>query len=484
MKKWYAAIIIAFLLPIYALFFYSAFDTDATVSDDEQRELATMPALSLRSVLSGDFGAGFETYYADTFPFREKLLNSSRWINGLYAIHFGGESSILIDPDKDWEHGGSLIDFDETTAQTTAPVSTPTTPPETTPSGTSDVTAPTETTPTVTTPATTLMTSWVEVTHPNPGAPSSDDEVSDAGAILMIGNAAMEHYYGVDSSLEFYADSINKLNKALPDVQVYAMFCPTSIEFNAPAKYQAGIRSQLRAMNYAYSHLDVGIAPVDTWSSLYAHRDEYIYFRTDHHWTQRGAYYGYRAFCQAAGLTPQELSEYQTGSVADFVGTMYSYTKKYPQSEKLLNNPDTVEYFMPLNPSVMTVYRDATLTNGSQRTVIADPAYMAKQKKSVKYMMFIWGDNPVSHIVSDTVRNGRVLIVTKESYGNALVPFLTDHFEEIYVIDPREFNGTNKPSLNIVDFAKEHGATDFLCVNYAFSAQPSFMKIFNRMLPE
>ena len=74
MKKWYAAIIIAFLLPIYALFFYSAFDTDATVSDDEQRELATMPALSLRSVLSGDFGAGFETYYADTFPFREKLL--------------------------------------------------------------------------------------------------------------------------------------------------------------------------------------------------------------------------------------------------------------------------------------------------------------------------------------------------------------------------------------------------------------------------
>ena len=163
---------------------------------------------------------------------------------------------------------------------------------------------------------------------------------------------------------------------------------------------------------------------------------------------------------------------------------MYSYTKKYPQSEKLLNNPDTVEYFMPLNPSVMTVYRDATLTNGSQRTVIADPAYMAKQKKSVKYMMFIWGDNPVSHIVSDTVRNGRVLIVTKESYANALVPFLTDHFEEIYVIDPREFNGTNKPSLNIVDFAKEHGATDFLCVNYAFSAQPSFMKIFNRMLPE
>ena len=71
--------------------------------------------------------------------------------------------------------------------------------------------------------------------------------------------------------------------------------------------------------------------------------------------------------------------------------------------------------------------------------------------------MCIRDSNPVTHIVSETVKNGRVLLVTKESYGNALVPFLTDHFEEIYVIDPRSFNGDGEPTLNVVDFAKEHG---------------------------
>ena len=463
MKKWYAAIIIAFLLPIYALFFYSAFDTDATVSDDEQRELATMPALSLRSVLSGDFGSGFETYYADTFPFREKLLNSSRWINGLYAIHFGGESSILIDPDKDWEHGGSLIDFDETTAQTTAPVSTPTTPPETTPSGTSDVTAPTETTPTVTTPATTLMTSWVEVTHPNPESPSSGDEVSDAGAILMIGNAAMEHYYGVDSSLEFYADSINKLNKALPDVQVYAMFCPTSIEFNAPAKYQAGIRSQLRAMNYAYSHLDVGIAPVDTWSSLYAHRDEYIYFRTDHHWTQLGAYYAYTAFCEAAGFDAVPLEQFQTGRYDTFLGSMYTFTKGYPQSDVLKQHPDYLDYYRPIADTQARYYADGSLENGTPVSVVYT---QLDESVSNKYLCFIGGDTPVCIVESDVP--GPTCIVLKESYGNAFVPFLTSHYGRIIVIDPREFNRDGKPTLNLTEFAADQGVDDLIVINYPY----------------
>lgn len=487
MKKWYAVIIITFLLPIYALFFYSVFDVDATVSENEQRVLETMPELSLRSVLSGDFESGFEVYYSDTFPFRENLLQASRFVNGLYAISFGGESSILIDHKEEWNGGSTLIDFSQTGQTSVSSVVTTPVPTESsTSSASSDSTAPTEPTPTETTPPATMMTSWVEVTKPDTQESSSsgEDTPSDVGAILMIGNAAMEYYYGVDSSLEYYADSINSLNACLPNVQVYAMFCPTSIEFNAPAKYQAGIRSQLRAMNYAYSKLDLGIVPVNTWSALYEHRDEYLYFRTDHHWTQRGAYYGYRAFCEAAGLTPNELSDYETGFVDGFVGTMYSFTAKYAQSERLLNNPDSVEYFMPLNSATLTAYPDATMTGGVTRSVIASPSYAAKLNRSSKYLMFLWGDTPLVHIVSDTVKNGRVLIVIKESYGNALVPFLTDHFEEIYAIDPREFNGDGEPTLNIVDFAKEHGATDFLFVNYAFSAQPSFMKLFNQMLPD
>ncbi len=505
MKKWFAAIIFTFLAPIFALFFIAMLDTDATRSEDENRALADFPAFSLSALADGKFTADFETYYADTFPFRESLLGSSRTINSFYTLSFGGdENTLLVDTDKNWDQGGSLIDFTDPSLSSTAVTSATTAPKTTEPTVTTtesaaqttpDVTAATDdttsvttaaTTPEPTTPATTttLMTSWEEYAHPNPDEVPSTGEASDTGAILMVGNAGMEHYYGVDSSLEYYANALNKVQTLLPNVRVHAMFCPTSIEFNAPAKYQAGTRSQLRAMNYAYSQLDVGIVAVNTWAKLYEHRDEYIYFRTDHHWTQRGAYYAYTAFCEAAGFVPHALEEYETGTVADFVGTMYTYTKKYPQSQRLLDNPDTVEYFMPINPSTMTIYRDATLTGGVTRSVIASPDYMAGLGKSAKYMMFIWGDNPVSHIVSETVDNDRVLIVTKESYGNALVPFLTDHFEEIYVIDPRNFNGSGEPTIDLVEFANRVGATDFLAINYAFSATPNFMKIFNQMLPE
>lgn len=287
----------------------------------------------------------------------------------------------------------------------------------------------------------------------------------DLGNVLVIGNSAMEHYYGVDSVLKSYADTVSSIKAQLPDVNVYAMFCPSAIEFCAPAKYQVGTRSQQRAMNVIYDALQNGAIGVDTWSELNQHATEYLYFRTDHHWTQRGAYYAYVAFCKTAGIEPHDLSEYETGLVENFVGTMSIYAKDY--ANRFYENPDAVEYFRPINSSSMTVYSSAELTNGSARSVVASQESADKMARGNKYSMFLAGDNPITHIVSDTIQNGRVCIVTKESYGNALVPFLTDHFEEIYVIDPRNFNTNGKPSLNLIDFAKEHGATDIICVNAA-----------------
>ena len=290
-------------------------------------------------------------------------------------------------------------------------------------------------------------------------------KVIDTGAVLVIGNAAMEHYYGVDKVLKSYANTVSTIKAQLPSVNVYAIFCPSAVEFCAPSKYQAGTRSQQRAMNVIYENLQNGAIGVDVWSELNAHADEYLYFRTDHHWTQRGAYYGYVAFCKAAGLVPHEMSEYETGVVKNFVGTMSMYAKDY--ADRFYNNPDYVEYFRPLNPSAMTVYTSPKMTNGSTRSVMASQEAADQMARYAKYSMFISGDNPISHIVSETVKNGRIAIVTKESYGNAVVPFLTDHFEEIYVIDPRQFNANGKPSLNLISFATQVGATDVICINAA-----------------
>jgi hypothetical protein len=479
-KKWYIAICAAFLIPLYALFFISIVDTDATRSESENRMLAAMPDFSFDTLWNGKYSEGFENYFSDTFPFREKLLGASKLINSFYTISLGNTAFIPVDKDNDWDNGQSIIDeIDDPWYTTSSETTTGTSSSETSESTTQGTTA-TETTPPV--------TSWVNYEHPGGTEPPNysevpiDDVPLDYGSILIVGNAAMEHYYGVDSSLVYYANAVSRVKQLMPEVNVFAMFCPTSIEFNAPPKYLSGIRSQLRAMNTAYSALS-GVVPVNVWAELYEHRNEYVYFRTDHHWTQRGAYYGYVAFCKAAGIKYHDLSEYQTYTVPGFLGSMYTFTKKYPQSSVLKNNPDDVEVFLPVSPSTMKIYRGITLSEVREYPLILSEASAQKLSASAKYMMFIGGDNPIAHIVNNSVKNGRVLIVTKESYGNALVPFLTDHFEEIYVIDPREFNGENEPKLNLVDFANEHGATDILCVNYAFSATPNFMKIFNQMLP-
>ena len=223
-------------------------------------------------------------------------------------------------------------------------------------------------------------------------------------------------------------------------------------------------------MNFWYSQMAEGVNTVDTWTELNDHKNEYMYFRTDHHWTQRGAYYAYTAFAKAAGFVPHQISEYTQGKTNGFLGYLYTVTK----SSVLKNNPDYVEYFMPKNKSTMTVYKTPALINGVKYPVISSP--------KASYQMFLAGDQPLCHIVSDTVKNGKTLLVTKDSFGNALVPFLTDHFEQIYVIDQREFNTSEAPTLKIVDFAKKHGVTDILCQASAFNSVNG-NTIFKKLLP-
>ena len=97
--------------------------------------------------------------------------------------------------------------------------------------------------------------------------------------------------------------------------------------------------------------MDDSVVTVDAYSELRKHTDRYIFFRTDHHWTQLGAYYAYTAFCQSTGLEPVPIEDFETGSFEGFVGSMYTYTSKYPQSSILRDNPDTLYYYVPKTES-------------------------------------------------------------------------------------------------------------------------------------
>jgi len=278
--------------------------------------------------------------------------------------------------------------------------------------------------------------------------------------------------------IESYADAVGRLADAMGSgVRTISLVTPNGGEFYSPQSMHTGIHSQKAMIEHCYASMDAGIVTVDAYSGLREHADEYIYFRTDHHWTQLGAYYAYQKFCEAAGFEAVALDRFQTGVYENFVGSMYTFTKGYPQSETLYNNPDTLTYYLPIYETHAKYYADASLQNGVAVSVVYT---QLPESTTNKYLCYIGGDTPVC--VIESAAEGGTCMVLKESYGNAFVPFLTSHYSKIIVIDPREFNRDGKPSLDLASFAAEQGIDDLIVINYPYMINnTSYIAWLNRL---
>ncbi len=327
-------------------------------------------------------------------------------------------------------------------------------------------------TTTETTESTTEKPTETEVTT----ADIPDVEYNIQNSIIIQGTRAMEMYGISEGALKSYADIISTLAERCPDVRVYSLIAPTQVEFYGPENYRTGNRSQKKGIQMAYDFMSDKVIKVDAWSSLAQHTDEYLYFRTDHHWTARGAYYAYLAFAAQAGIdNPRPLDKYESGSVDGFVGTMYGFSGK---AQVLQDNPDTIEYFMPLNNAkgeILGVNGDGTLSGNNYSLTIVNP-------NAGNYAgTFIQGDQALEKIVTDN-KNGRKILLIKESYGNCFAPFLTESFEEIYVLDPRK-DGVNQMSLP--SFIKEMGITDVIALNYSLAtSNPTIKNSFSKIVSQ
>lgn len=296
-------------------------------------------------------------------------------------------------------------------------------------------------------------------------------EYSLNGYIVVTGDAAMEMYSIASTKLKEYAASANNLASKIPSSKVYVMLAPTRMEFYGPEEYRTGSHSQQMGISTAYLALNPEVTGVDAYSEIARHTDEYEYFRTDHHWTARGAYYAYKAFCESAGLPCTPLDSFQSGKLDDFVGSMYRYT----QSENLKKNPDYVEYFLPRYDVSAESFSTADMTDGKPLRVISTNI----TDESSKYLTFIQGDKPLIKMVSSCGSGKKVLLI-KESYGNALAPFLLDTFSEVYVLDPRQ---ESIQGMNIPSFVENNGIDTVLFCNYTMVPSNSkYMNALNAMI--
>lgn len=284
----------------------------------------------------------------------------------------------------------------------------------------------------------------------------------DTGTVV-VGDAGFEIYNYVSSAADRYAKTINKLTKTLDSaVQVYDMIAPTSMGITYPdnkRKYMNS-SSQETALKNIEKKLSGRECFVPLYQELMAHRREYIYFRTDHHWTQLGAYYAYEAFCRKKGMTPNPLSAYRKKEYPGFRGSFYRDSR---QNKNL--KTDTLEVYYPISRQVSLEYTSAEGKKGTA-PLIAD---VREYGESMKYLAYIAGDNSYTVIKNKNKHDGTSCILVKESYGNAFVPYLVDHYETIYVIDYRYWEG------KLSSFVKKKRAKEVIILNNISMTRNSYL---------
>lgn len=294
--------------------------------------------------------------------------------------------------------------------------------------------------------------SSIEVSLPDPA------EVTMNNGIMVVGDdenvRAMEIYGGgMEYGLK-YAEYLNKYKEQLgANINVYNMCCPTACAYYTPRNYQNQVADTKSHIDNISKNLN-GVLNVDAYSALAQHTDEYIYSRTDHHWQPLGAYYAAQEFANAAGVNFSELNDqnYETKVKEGFTGTLYGFC----QNELLKKYPDTFTYYEPKS-EYQTTYYSTSFTN-PQKSVL----FFENAQSINTYSTFLGKDEEIAQIDS-SAGNSRTLVIFKDSFGNALVPFLINSFEHIYVCDIRYFN------LNAIDFINQVGATDVLFAVSMFS---------------
>lgn len=185
-------------------------------------------------------------------------------------------------------------------------------------------------------------------------------------------------------------------------------------------------------------------AVVDIYDALAAHAGEAVYYRTDHHWTSLGAYYGYTGLATALGYTPVPLNDYtETVRSTEFYGTVFS------SSGVRWVRPDTISTYVPDDGITVASHTYDNKGNPVEEPrQLYDTSFLSVKDK---YSMFLGGNQPLGVVKNANNPDGPRLLIIRDSYADSLVPFLTPHFSEIHLLDLRYYK------LSIADYIAQNG---------------------------
>ncbi len=272
------------------------------------------------------------------------------------------------------------------------------------------------------------------------------------GSLYLNGDSAYELFYFSEKAVRAHASLLNTVQAMFPKVKLSAMIVPNSFGVILDPKVQEKLASSGmdQAIAYSYSLMDKRVNTVNVFDALSVHKKEYIYFRTDHHWTQLGAYYAYQEYCKSMGYSTKPLSDYQKLDFPEFYGTFYFFMNR---PESLKGHPDQVTAYQR---SMNTMQYTDSKGNLQEGKLINDASQMLPGNK---YNCFMLGDHGYVEIHNEGAPRKKSILVLKDSYGNAFVPLLAQDYRDVYVVDYRHYQG------NASSLIQEKGIEEILFLN-------------------
>ncbi len=403
--------------------------------------------------LSGDYTSAISLWYSDTFPYRDDLITLNGKLKGFFGLKTQTVSS-----------GGSADNI-ETGGDFTW-----------TPKPPAEIDPDPETDPT---PAPNPDSDADTDVNTDPGAdtePETDPPVVDESEVisgyLVDGITGYQLYYFNEKNAHRYAQAVVQAALDLEGrAQVYSMITPMSYAYGISdeTRDDLGVSDCKAAIDWYYYALEqygisagltTPVVTVDVYSALEKHKDEYIFFRTDHHWTALGAYYASRTFLDLVDKDYPTLEDgYTHCEITGFTGTLANKTQG--ETSALINNPDTLYTYVPnsVNTVTITTKPDENGVTSILEKPIVNPDQNAYHRTQ-KYFCFMGGDYPYYEIHNETVTDGSAILIIKDSFGNAFTPMLVDSYEYIYVADHRWFR-----AMSLSDMVETYGIDTVLFIN-------------------
>ena len=277
--------------------------------------------------------------------------------------------------------------------------------------------------------------------------------VLKARAELLLGKREFNDIYYCDDTLISKVETPDSdlLEKNLSYIERLKSKTSANVTFGMIPSAAEIWKEKLPAGAYSWDQTYLLVqSDVDFHSILKDHSDEQIFYRTDHHWTTLGAFYGANALLESLGREPLKESDF-TKEIAsnDFYGTLYS------QSGIHWITPDTIEYWVEEDGLSIVSWR----TGNPEDAALYDLSYLEKKDK---YSSFLGGNQPLCVITNENVTDGSKLLVVRDSYADSLAPFLAQRFSEVHLVDLRYYR------FPVSAYAAENGIDEIAVV---YSAQ-------------